>query len=104
MRQPVLLYDGECGLCSRIVRALLRSDVAGRLHYAPLQSEPAQCYLQAQGLPLRDFDSLVFVSDWNDPALGAYRLRTDGALAAAREAGGVWRAVAWLRVVPAPLR
>ena len=104
MRQPVLLYDGECGLCNRVVRWLLRSDRAGRLHYAPLQSEPAQAYLKAQGLPLRDFDSLVFVPDWNQPAPGAYLRRTDGALAALREVGGGWRMLAWLRWVPAGLR
>ena len=104
MHQPVLLYDGECGLCNRVVRALLRSDRTGRLHYAPLQSEPAQRYLQAQGLPVRDFDSLVFVPDWNDPRPGAYQLRTGGALAAAGEVGGGWKALTWLRLVPAPLR
>ena len=104
MRQPVLLYDGECGLCNRLVRLLLRSDKTGRLHYAPLQSEPAQKYLRAQGLPTKDFDSLVFVPDWNDPQPGIARLRTDGALSAAAEVGGIWRVVSWLRILPAWLR
>ena len=104
MRQPVLLYDGECGLCNRLVRLLLRSDKAGRLHYAPLQSEPAQSYLRAQGLPTEDFDSLVFVPDWNSPQLEAAQLRTTGALSAAAEVGGIWRIVSWLRIFPAWLR
>lgn len=103
-QRPVLLYDGECGLCNRVVRALLRADRAGRLHYAPLQSEPAQDYLRAQGLPTVDFQSLVFVPDWNRPGPGAHQLRTAGAFAALREVGGGWRVLAWLRVVPAPLR
>jgi predicted DCC family thiol-disulfide oxidoreductase YuxK len=104
MRRPVLLYDGECGLCNRVVRVLLRADRSGRLNFAPLQSEPAQAYLCAQGLPVRDFDSLVFVPDWNQPAPGAYQLRTGGALAALHELGGAWRVLAGLRFVPAPLR
>ncbi len=104
MPRPVLLYDGACGLCNRLVRVLLRADRAGRLNYAPLQSAPAQEYLRAQGLPLADFDSLVFVPDWNDPAPGGYRLRTDGALAACFEVGGGWRIVAWLRVLPVGVR
>ena len=99
-RQPVLLYDGTCGLCQRIVRLLLRTDKAGRLHFAPLQSAPAQAYLQAQGLPTRDFDSLVFVPDWKTRRPGAYQLRTDGALGAADEVGGIWRMLACLRWVP----
>jgi len=104
MRQPVLLYDGECGLCNGIVRLLLRSDKAGRLHYAALQSELAQNYLRSQNMPTSDFDSLVFVPDWNDSLAGAARLRTDGALSAAAEVGGFWRVVSWLRILPAWLR
>lgn len=101
---PVLLYDGECGLCNCIVRLLLRTDKAGRLRFAPLQGGPAQAYLQAKGLPTKDFDSLVFVPDWAAPERGTPLLRTDGALAAAAELGGVWRLVAWLRVLPAWMR
>ena len=86
MSRPVLLYDGECGLCNRLVRLLLRSDRAGRLNYAPLQSEPAQAYLRAQGLPVTDFDSLVFVPDWNQPAQGAYRMRDQATKVANRRA------------------
>lgn len=101
---PVLLYDGTCGLCNRIVRLLLRTDKVGRLRFAPLQGEPAQAYLRAHGLPTEDFDSLVFVPDWNIAAAGGYFLRTDGALAAAAEVGGVWRLVTWMRVLPAWMR
>jgi predicted DCC family thiol-disulfide oxidoreductase YuxK len=101
---PVLLYDGECGLCNAVVRFLLRRDRAVRLHFAALQSAPAQAYLAAQGLPTADFDSIVFVPDWNRPAPGAALLRTDGALAALNELGGGWRTVAKLRVLPRWLR
>lgn len=99
-RRPVLLYDGECGLCNGIVRLMLREDAGARLRFAPLQSEPAQAYLREQGLPTRDFDSLVFVPDWDRRVPGGYRLRTDGAFGAAAELGGVWRVLAWLRVLP----
>ena len=103
--RPVLLYDGECGLCNWAVRRLLRADRAGRLHYAPLQSGAAQAYLRAQGLPVADYASLVFVPDWSDPARGPYRLRTDGVLGAcAVVGGGLWRTVGWTRFIPAVLR
>lgn len=95
MAKPVLLYDGDCGLCNRLVRLLLRSDRAGRLHYAPLQGAAAQGYLRAQGLPTEDFDFLVFIPDWEKPVQGAYLLRTDGALAAAAVVGG-WLAYDYL--------
>lgn len=99
-RVPVLLYDGECGLCNGVVLFMLRHDRAGRLHFAALQSDPAQHYLRAQGLPTADFGSLVFVPDWNDPRPGAYLMRTDGALAAFAELGQPWRRMSWLGIVP----
>jgi predicted DCC family thiol-disulfide oxidoreductase YuxK len=104
MVKPVLLYDGDCGLCNGVVRRLLATDDVGRLSYAPLQGTAGQEYLRGQGLPWRDFDSLVFVPDWNDPVFGGALLRTDGALAAAAVVGGGWRAITWLRVLPSWMR
>jgi predicted DCC family thiol-disulfide oxidoreductase YuxK len=103
-RLPVLLYDGECGLCNGVVLFMLRRDAGGRLHFAPLQSAPAQAYLKGQGLPTADFGSLVFVPDWRDPKPGGALLRTDGALAAFAELDGAWRRVSWLRLVPRGIR
>jgi predicted DCC family thiol-disulfide oxidoreductase YuxK len=101
---PVLLYDGECGLCNFIVRLLLRTDRKRRLRFAPLQGEKGQAYLRIWGLPTDDFDSLIFVPNWDVPDRSEPLLRTDGALAAAAEVGGIWRLVTWLRVLPAWLR
>ena len=103
-RMPVLLFDGECGLCSAIVRFLIRRDPAGRLRFAPLQGPVAREYLRLQGLPLEEPDSLVFVPDWNKRLTRNYLLRTAGALACCAELGGAWRAAAWLKVIPAFLR
>ena len=103
-RSPVLLYDGTCGLCNGVVRLLLRLDKAGRLRFATLQSATAQEYLRSEGLPTRDFDSLVFVPDWDGRAPGERLLRTDGAIAAFVAAGGAGRMLAWLRFVPSFLR
>lgn len=104
MPRPVLLYDGECGLCNRLVRSLLKSDQAGKLNYAPLQSRPAQEYLRTHHLPVRDFNSLVFVPDWNEASSNNYFLRTDGALAACAVVGGGWGKLTHLRILPRGLR
>lgn len=98
--RPVLLYDGECGLCNACVRLLLRADRAGALRYAPLQSATAQEFLRRQGLPTEDFDTLIFVPDWDRPAPGRYLSRTDGVLAACAVAGGWLGPLAELRVLP----
>ena len=103
-RQPVLLYDGECGLCNAVVRFLIREDASARLRFAPLQSVPAQDYLRRHGLPTEDFDSIVFVPDWGNQHAAEHRMRTAGALAAAAEVGGFWRAVGWARIIPGGVR
>ncbi len=96
----VLFFDGECGLCERLVRWLVVSDRGQRLRFAPLQSVVAQRYLRARGLPTEDFDSLVFVPDWNDQTATPL-FRTDGALAASRLGGGrLGRALSGLQVLP----
>ena len=89
---PVLLFDGECGLCHRCVRLLLRLDRKARLHFAPLQSPAAQAYLRVQGLPAEDCDSLVFVPDWAGAAPPLRR--TEGVRAALRLCPGIGHALA----------
>lgn len=102
---PVLLFDGTCGLCNRSVRLLLRMDQHARIHFAPLQSEPAQAYLRSQGLPTEDFDSMVFVPDWTNPSQGHYLLRTNGVVAALRVCGGLAKAMGTvLGIIPTSWR
>jgi predicted DCC family thiol-disulfide oxidoreductase YuxK len=102
-RTPLLLYDGTCGLCNACVRLLLRIDRHGRLRFAPLQGPTAQAILLARGLPVEDFDSLILIPDFPSKD-GPHYLRTEGVLQVLRELGGVWRAISWLRVIPAWLR
>ncbi len=101
---PVLFFDGECGLCNRIVRLLLWLDRRAVMRFAPLQGPTAQAYLGQHGLPTEDFDSLVFVPEWARRDRPEFLLRTDGALAAARAVGGIGVAVAWGRVLPGAWR
>jgi len=101
-QEPLLLYDGTCGLCHAVVCFILREDPRGVLRFAPLQSEAGQAQLRRLGLPGSDFDSLIFLADRNDP-VGAQR--TAGVIEVARRLGGIWRLFAELaRLVPAPVR
>lgn len=95
---PLVLYDGACGLCSRLVQAILRRDPAGRFHFASLQSPLGQRLLAEAGLPTRDFDTLVLID-----AKGAAQQRSDAALGIL---SGLprWRWTAIGRAIPRPLR
>ena len=102
--QPVLLYDGECGLCNAVVRFMLKHDRRGVLRFAPLQGRAGQAFLAGRGMNTRDFDSIVFI---DDPARAdtVFSLRTAGVVRALEEMGGGWRTVARaLRAVPVSWR
>src|SRR5438270_2530799 len=43
--QPVILYDGLCGLCNRLVRIILPRDPEGEFRFATLQGDFAQAVL-----------------------------------------------------------
>ena len=64
---PILLYDGVCGLCNRLVQFVLRRDAAGVFRFASLQSELAQRILARHGMDARDLDSVYVVLDSDQP-------------------------------------
>ncbi|HSI07218.1 MAG: thiol-disulfide oxidoreductase DCC family protein [Rariglobus sp.] len=98
--QPVLLYDGECGLCNALMRFMLRRDRRGVLRFAPLQGTTGQAFLKSHGLNTEDFDSLVFIQDLTREGTPFF-LRTAGALRAMSEMGGGWRRLArMLAIMP----
>ncbi len=102
---PVLLFDGECGLCNRVVRLLLRIDRRGTLRFAPLQGPPAQAFLRAHGMQAGDFSTIVFVPDWGRRERTDFLIRTAGVIAALRAAGGAGRPLAFaLSLFPPSLR
>lgn len=99
---PLLLFDGECGLCQILLRFLLARDARAVLRYAPLQGPTAQRHLRRLGLPTADWNSLVFLPS----ALGEKALlRTDGVVAVLLLLDPPWPF--WgrcLRAVPRPMR
>ncbi|HEY5227842.1 MAG TPA: DCC1-like thiol-disulfide oxidoreductase family protein [Opitutaceae bacterium] len=103
-RVPVLLYDGECGLCNGVVRFILRHDRKGAIQFAPLQSPPGQEFLRGKGLPQDNFDTLVFIPDWKRREYASYLVSTSGVLEALSEMGGPWASFSVLRVIPRFLR
>ena len=58
---PVVLYDGVCGLCNRLVRFILRRDPAGLFQFASLQSAMAADILARHGADAGDLDTVYVV-------------------------------------------
>jgi len=64
---PILLYDGVCGLCDRLVQFILRRDAAGIFRFAALQSALAGRILARHGADARDLDTVYVVVDYELP-------------------------------------
>ncbi len=101
---PIVLYDGVCGLCNRLVQFLLKHDRHGRLRYASLQSDFAAKVLQRHGFDPKDLDTLHVIENFEQPGERVLQ-RSDAVLRAGRELGGLWSPLASLaKIIPRPLR
>src|SRR6185503_3116102 len=100
---PIILYDGVCGLCNRLVQFLLKHDNNGRLRFASLQSDFAVNVLQRHGIDPKDLDTLHVIENYEQPGERVLQ-RSDGILRAGRELRGFWSVSSKLgRVVPRTL-
>jgi predicted DCC family thiol-disulfide oxidoreductase YuxK len=128
MPHPILLYDGVCGLCNRLVQFVLRRDPEGMFRFASLQSGLAERILLRHGADARDLDSVYVVVNCDQAdervlarsdavifilrQLGAAELRSAGQPGAAvptqtKSKPGLvfWRVVViLLRFIPRPVR
>ena len=86
----LILYDGVCGLCNRLVAFLLRHDKRDRFRFVPLQSDLAHTMLRRYGLSTHDFDTVVVVADF-DGGSARVLTRADAVLWCVRQLGGVAR-------------
>ena len=94
----LVLFDGVCGFCDRLVRWLIARDPERRLCFSPLQGEAAAALrLRHPQIP-RDLDTMVYVE-----VTGAGErvyLRSEAMFRVLREVRSPWRRLAWLGVLP----
>jgi predicted DCC family thiol-disulfide oxidoreductase YuxK len=98
---PVLLYDGVCGLCNCLVRFVLQRDSRAHFRFASLQSAYAARILQRHNLVPNDLDTVYVVQESGE----RLEARSDAVISVLRELGGFWAAIAvGLRILPKSLR
>jgi predicted DCC family thiol-disulfide oxidoreductase YuxK len=101
---PIILYDGVCGLCNRLIQFVLKHDSQDRFRFASLQSDFAGRVLRGHGAAPDDLDTMYVVID---RGLRGERItsRSDAAITVLRELGGGWTALGVaLRLFPSWLR
>lgn len=102
MSQPfshLVFYDGDCGLCDRVVQFLLKEDKQNRFVFAPLQGETASKYLKNLPLEIRFTDSLILIENYRSPYPRVYML-AKGVLRIAWLLRWPWLLIGWLSFFP----
>ena len=101
---PILLYDGVCGLCNRLVQFVVRRDRRGVFRFASLQSRFAAGILARHGADPTVLDTFYVVL--GSELTGEVLLgRSDAAVFVLQELGGLWRICAGIvRVAPRRVR
>ena len=105
VRHPILLYDGVCGLCNRLVRFVLKRDRSALFQFASLQSEFAAQTVARHGAHSKHETVYVVLPD-DPPKQGESLLqRSEAVTFVLSQLGGIWPAAAFLlRLIPHPIR
>ncbi|MBL0182322.1 MAG: thiol-disulfide oxidoreductase DCC family protein [Chitinophagaceae bacterium] len=96
--QPIILFDGICNLCNRVVRFVIRRDKKKVIRFAALQSEAGQGLLQKYHLPVTAMESFVFIEN------GKVYSRSSAALKVCRHLRGLWPLCYGFIIVPEFIR
>ena len=94
----LIVFDGECVLCSGFFRFMQAADRRGRFRFATAQSELGQALYAALALPLRDFETNLVIVD------GCIHEKLDSFAAAMRALSWPWRALAALGWLPGAVK
>ncbi len=86
---PIILYDGVCGLCNRLVQFVLKRDDTDQFRFASLQSHFAADVLQRHGADPRDLDTMYVVLNHAQPG-ERLLARSDAVRFILRQLGGFW--------------
>jgi predicted DCC family thiol-disulfide oxidoreductase YuxK len=101
---PIILYDGVCGLCNRLVQLVLKHDSQDRFRFAPLQSNFTARILRRHGVTPEEFDTMYVVLDYSQPG-ERLASRSDATVIILQELGGEWGTLGQaLRELPRWLR
>ena len=101
---PIVLYDGVCGLCNRLVQFVLKNDRNDVFRFASLQSKLAEQILVRHRLRSESLETVYVVLDYG---LAEERVlsRLNAVVYVLQQLGGPLTYVsALLRVLPAPVQ
>jgi predicted DCC family thiol-disulfide oxidoreductase YuxK len=98
----LVLYDGVCGLCSRLLQFLLRHDHRAVFTFASLQSETGKAMVERCGGNPHELTSFYVLANYRTAHARAFS-RSRAALFVAGELEWPWKVAVLMRVLPAAI-
>ena len=103
MEHPVLLYDGVCGLCNRLVQFALRHDHEKVFRFASLQSSFGTRVLKQHGVDATALKTVYVLAPGNEGQL--LLQQSEAILFLMSRLGGIWGVLAQMaRLLPHGIR
>jgi predicted DCC family thiol-disulfide oxidoreductase YuxK len=97
-RQPILLFDGECGFCNKSVQFVLQHERKPKLSFAALQSHEGQILLNYFEIDGKKIDSLILIR--NNQAF----IKSCAALRVTQYLKGLWPVMVAFIIIPPFIR
>jgi predicted DCC family thiol-disulfide oxidoreductase YuxK len=99
----LVLYDGVCGLCSRLLQFLLVHDRARAFNFASLQSPTGQAFVGRFGGSLNELTTFYVVENYRAAGEARGLVKARAALFVAGTIGWPWKAACVFGVLPTAL-
>ena len=96
--KPILLFDGVCNLCNRLVQFIIKRDPGAKFRFTSLQSKSGQALLESYGLPQDDLDTFVYLRQEK------FYIKSSAVLHVLKDLGGGWQLLFVFIIIPKPLR
>ncbi len=97
--KPLIIFDGECGFCSRDVDFVLRHDKQGLFRFTPAQSPLGTALMRHYGFRTDDYETSLLIES------GVAHIYSDSVLRVVELLGGVMGMTATaMRLVPRFIR
>jgi predicted DCC family thiol-disulfide oxidoreductase YuxK len=96
--RPLIVFDGHCGLCSRLVQFTLKHDPGGIHRFVPAQSPLGDALFRHYGLDATNYETFILVRD------GEGYFVSDAVVELLRPLGPPWSFSPAIRLVPRRLR
>ena len=98
MNPLILIFDGDCVLCSANARFVLRYDKRGLFRLAAMQGEAGAALMRDAGVDAGNPDTIILLDG------ARVRRESDAVIAIFEKLGWPWRVAGAARLIPAPIR